>query len=317
MLAKLVRKLPEGPGWSLEVKFDGYRIEAIKNGARVRLFSRRGNDFTKRFAKVTEVVSRVKADSAVLDGEVVTVDVSGHVSFQMLQNRAKLPAGWSLVYYAFDLLYLDGKDLRAMPLRERRARLKNILQGSSVKFSAPLEGSADVVIRAVRKHGMEGIVAKRNDSAYESGDRSGAWRKLPLKPKGEFVIGGYRPEGASLELLLVGYYEAGKLLFAGKVRQGLNPAIRATLAKGLQPIRTATCPFTDLPNSKKGHWGEGVTVEEMNDYVWLEPRVVAEVKFTEWTQGGVLRHPQFAAIRDDKAPEEVTREKADMGKDES
>jgi len=109
--------------------------------------------------------------------------------------------------------------------------------------------------------------------------------------------------------LLVGYYEGSKLLFAGKVRQGLNPAIRSTLTRGLQPIRTATCPFSNLPNSKKGRWGEGVTADEMKDYVWLEPRVVAEVKFTEWTHGGVLRHPQFVAIRDDKAPEEVGKEK--------
>jgi len=112
MLAKLVRALPEGPGWSLEVKFDGYRIEAIKNGAEVRLFSRRGNDFTKRFAKVAEAVSKVNATSAVLDGEVVAVDSEGHVSFQMLQNRSKLPAGWRLMYYAFDLLYLNRREMR-------------------------------------------------------------------------------------------------------------------------------------------------------------------------------------------------------------
>jgi len=266
MLAKLVRSLPEGPGWSLEVKFDGYRIEAIKNGAEVRLFSRPGNDFTERFAKVAEAVSKINATSAVLDGEVVAVDSSGHVSFQMLQNRLKLPVGWRLIYYAFDLLYLNGRDLKMMPLAERRRSLEKILRGSLVKYSAPLEGSADVVIKAVRQHGIEGIVAKRNDSVYESGDRSGAWRKLPLKPKGEFVIGGYRPDGASLELLLIGYYEGKKLLFAGKVRQGLNPAIRATLARGLQPIKTATCPFSNLPNSKKGHWGEGVTAEEMKHF---------------------------------------------------
>jgi bifunctional non-homologous end joining protein LigD len=109
-------------------------------------------------------------------------------------------------------------------------------------------------------------------------------------------------------LLVVGYYEGKKLLFAGKVRQGLNPAIRSALLKGLQPIRTAQCPFSNLPNSKKGHWGEGITAAEMGDYVWLEQRVVAEVKFTEWTSGGVLRHPQFVGIRDDKIPQEVIRE---------
>jgi bifunctional non-homologous end joining protein LigD len=121
--------------------------------------------------------------SAVLDGEVVAVDSEGHVSFQMLQNRAKLPAGWRLLYYAFDLLYLDGKDMRLMPLRKRREMLERILRGSPVKFSAALKGSSDVVINAVREHGMEGIVAKQDSSRYESGERSGAWRKLPLKQK--------------------------------------------------------------------------------------------------------------------------------------
>jgi len=308
MFAKLVRALPEGPGWSLEVKFDGYRIEAIKNGADVRLYSRRGNDFTKRFTKVAEAVSKINAKSAVLDGEVVAVDPSGQVSFQMLQNRAKLPKGWQLLYYAFDLLYLNGKDIRLLPLKERRASLEKLLEGSPVKFSGSLQGATDVVIKAVTEHGMEGIVAKRSDSVYESGDRSGAWLKLPLKSKGEFVIGGYRPEGGSLELLVVGYYEGNKLLFAGKVRQGLNPAIRSALLKGLQTIRAAECPFGNLPHGKKGHWGEGITAAEMGDYVWLEPRVVAEIKFTEWTSGGVLRHPQFVGIRDDKRPEEATRE---------
>ena len=305
MLAKLVRALPEGPGWSLEVKFDGYRIEAIKNGSNVRLLSRRGNDFTKRFVKVAEAISKINTDSAVLDGEVVAVDDSGHVSFQMLQNRAKLPKGWQLLYYAFDLLHLNGKDMRSLPLKERRASLEKLLQGTPVKFSASLQGARDVVIKAVTEHGMEGIVAKRIDSVYESGDRSGAWLKLPLKAKGEFVIGGYRPEGGSLDLLVVGYYEGNKLLFAGKVRQGLNPGIRSALLKGVQSIRTEKSPFSNLPNSKKGHWGEGITAEEMSDYVWLKPRVVAEVKFTEWTSGGILRHPQFVGIRDDKTPEEV------------
>jgi bifunctional non-homologous end joining protein LigD len=155
---------------------------------------------------------------------------------------------------------------------------------------------------------MEGVIAKRNDSVYEAGERSGSWRKLPLKPKGEFVIGGYRPEGNELELLVVGYYESGKLLFAGKVRQGLNPGIRKALLRGLQPIRMAECPFSNLPNTRKGHWGEGVTAREMGDYGWLEPRVVAEVKFTEWTSGDVLRHPEFVGIRDDKVPKEAGRE---------
>jgi DNA ligase D-like protein (predicted ligase) len=264
MLAKLIRALPEGPGWSLEVKFDGYRIEAIKNGSEVRLQSRRDSDFTKRFASVARAVSKINATTAVLDGEVVAVDSSGQPSFQMLQNRAR-PAGWYLVYYAFDLLHLNGKDLRFLPLRERRSALEKVLEGSGVRFSASLDCTPDVLIEVAKKHHMEGVVAKRLDSVYESGERSGAWRKLPLKPKGEFVIGGYRLDRGTLELLLVGYYEEGKLSFAGKVRQGLNPENRAALLKGLMPIRTPKCPFSNVPNSRSGHWGEGVTADQMGD----------------------------------------------------
>jgi ATP-dependent DNA ligase len=195
MLAKLVRTLPEGPGWSFEVKFDGYRIEAIKNGPEVRLQSRRDSDFTKRFAGVARAVSKINARTAVVDGEVVAVDSSGRPSFQMLQNRARLPAGWYLVYYAFDLLHLRGKDLRFFPLRGRRAALEKVLKGSDVRFSSSLDCTPDVLIKAVKEHHMEGVVAKRLESVYEPGKRSGAWRKLPLKPKGEFVIGGYRLDG--------------------------------------------------------------------------------------------------------------------------
>jgi DNA ligase D-like protein (predicted ligase) len=309
MLGKLVRTLPEGPGWSFEAKFDGYRIEAIKSGSEVRLQSRRDSDLTKRFASVARAVSKINATTAVLDGEVVAVDSSGQPSFQILQNRARLPAGWHLAYYAFDLLHLNGKDLRFLALKERRAALEKVLEGSGVRFSSSLDGTPDVLIEAVKEHHMEGVIAKRLDSVYESGQRSGAWRKLPLKPKGEFVIGGYRLDGAALELLLVGYYEQGKLLFAGKVRQGLNPRIRAALLKGLTPIRTPKCPFSNLPSSRSGHWGEGVTAEQMGDYVWLEPRVVAEVKFAEWTGGPVLRHAEFVAVRGDKRAGEVGRQR--------
>ena len=297
-----------GKQWEYEVKFDGYRIEALKDGLTVCLLSRRGNDFTKRFAKVAEAVSTIKADSVLIDGEVVAVDEKGRPSFQVLQNRAKIPAKFQLVYYAFDLLHLNGEDLRRAPLKERRARLEKIVKGTPVRFSSTLEGPVDVVTAAVRKHGMEGIVAKRLDSLYESGERSDAWRKLPLKPRQEFVIGGYRPEGKSLELLLVGYYAKEQFLFAGKVRMGLNPSLRALLAKGLQPLVVKACPFANLPNSKKGHWGEGVTAEEMGNYVWLRPVVVAEIKFTEWTEGDVLRHPEFVGIREDKEAKEVRRE---------
>ena len=308
MLATLVRTLPEGPEWEYELKLDGYRLEAIKNGEKVRLYSRRGNDFTKKFARIGACVSKIKEASFVLDGEVVAVDKQGRPSFQMLQNRSSLPAGWSLVYYAFDLLHLNGQDLKGRPLKERRALLERVAGNSGVLLSQSLPGTLSQIMQAVKQHGLEGVIAKRLDSKYQPGQRSKLWLKLPLKPNQDFVIGGFRLDGKRLELLLVGYFDDHNLLFAGKVHQGLNPANRMALLKALQSFAIEKCPFANLPTSKRGPWGEGVTAEEMGDYVWLRPETVAEIKFAEWTKGGVLRHAEFVRMRDDKDPQEVTRE---------
>lgn len=308
MLATRVETLPEGAEWEHEVKWDGYRIEAAKDGSTVRLFSRRGADYTERFKVVTKAVESIGAASATLDGEVVAVDANGRPSFQVLQNRGKMPAGYQLVFYVFDLLFLNGKPLMSQPLAERRAALPHVLAESRVLFSSPLEGNARAVMKAVREHNLEGVIAKRKDSIYQPGRRSLAWQKLPLKPKQEFVIGGYRPEGGNLELILVGYFEKGTLLFAGKVRQALNPRKRKDLLTILKPLTTHQCPFANLPSSTKGHWGEGVTAEDMGNYVWVKPNLVAEVGFTEWTTGGILRHAEFGGLCDDKDPAEVTRE---------
>ena len=308
MLATLVRTLPEGPEWEYELKLDGYRLQAIKDGEKVRLYSRRGNDFTKKFAPIATRVSNIKASSFILDGEAVAVDEHGKPSFQMLQNRASLPPGWNLTYYAFDLLHLNGQDLKDRPLKERRALLEKVLGDSGVLLSQSLPGTLSQIMQAVKQHGLEGVIAKRLDSKYQAGQRSHFWLKLPLKPNQDFVIGGLRLDGKRLELLLVGYFENKKLLFAGKVHQGLNPANRRALLKVLQPLSVEKCPFANLPTSKTGHWGEGVTAEEMGDYVWLKPKAVAEIKFAEWTTGGVLRHAEFVALREDKDPKEVSRE---------
>ena len=308
MLATLVPTLPEGPEWEYELKLDGYRLQAIKHGDQVRLYSRRGNDFTKKFAPIAARVSKIKASSFILDGEAVAVDAEGKPSFQMLQNRSSLPPGWSLAYYCFDLLHLNGEDLKSRPLKERCGLLERILSNSGVLLSQSLPGTLGQIMQAVKQHGLEGVIAKRVDSKYRAGERSKDWLKLPLKPGQELVIGAYRLDGKSLELLLVGYFENKKLLFAGKVHQGLNPANRRALLKTLQPLSVGKCPFANLPTSKTGHWGEGVTAEEMGDYVWLKPKVVAEIKFAEWTKGGVLRHAEFVSLRDDKEPQDVVKE---------
>jgi bifunctional non-homologous end joining protein LigD len=308
MLAKRVQQLPQGRQWQYEAKFDGYRMEALKSGQSVRLLSRNGADYTQRFRSITEAVAKLNATTALLDGEVVAVDERGKPSFQMLQNRHVLPKGWRLAYYAFDLLHLDGEDLQSKPLIERRQQLESLIKNSEIRLSEVLDADVETVIKVVQAEGLEGVVAKRIDSRYESDRRSGAWVKLPLKNRQEFVIGGYRPGNVNFELLLVGYFEAGKLMFAGKVRQGLNPGIRAGVFKTIKHLRTKKCPFVNLPNNKSDHFGETVTAEEMDDYVWLVPVVVAEIKFTEWTRAGVLRHAEFVGLREDKQAKEVGKQ---------
>jgi ATP-dependent DNA ligase len=215
-------------------------------------------------------------------------------SFQMLQNRSG--SSGSLVFYAFDLLNFEGQDWRRKPLTERQSKLAQVVEGSAVRVSPPLAGSAAVVISAVREHGLEGVVAKRKDSFYQPGERSGAWQKLPLKPKDEFVIGGYRLEDKNLEVLLVGRFEGAKLLLAGKVHQGLNQFNRKTLLNVLRPLSVAECPFANLPSSRRGHFGEGVRAEEMGEYSWVKLKIMATVKFAEWTDAGVLRHAEFEGL---------------------
>jgi len=243
-----------------------------------------------------------------LDGEVVAVNAQGQPSFQMLQNRASLGRDWQIVYYAFDLLNLNGEDLRRRPLHERKEKLKGLLGDSGVRFSAKLDGTAEAVVESIRRAGLEGVVAKKRDSIYQPSARSGSWLKLRLGLSQEFVVGGYNPEPGSFQSLMVGYYEKGRLIFAGKVRQGFNPPLRRRLLEAMRPLDIKRCPFANLPSSKKGHFGEGVTAEEMKKLKWLKPKLVAQVRFAEWTSYGLLRHATFLGLREDKDARDVVRE---------
>ena len=310
MKATLVDQLPAGPAWMYEIKWDGYRALGSKHGEVVRLLSLKDKNLASDFPSVAEAISALKAEVALLDGEIVAVDKAGRPSFQALQNRASLGRDWLVVYYAFDLLNLEGTDLRKLPLVERRARLKSLLEGTDLRFSAELSGTPDQIIEVARQNGLEGIIAKRKDSTYSGAARTVDWRKFKLNLAQEFVIGGYNPEPQSFSSLLVGYNEGQKLMFAGKVRQGLNPASRAALARRLKPLRIKHCPFANLPISKTGHFGEGITSEDMAKLHWVRPTLVAQVSFTEWTSYGLLRHATFLGLRQDKDPREVVREAA-------
>ena len=247
MAAQVVKRLPEGDDWTYELKFDGYRALIIKDEQRVELRSRKNKDLTGMYPGIAATGSRLKSDQAVIDGEIVALDAQGSPSFQALQHRGSHPAH-QIVFYAFDLLHLDGKDLTAEPLLKRRARLARVLDGSGLLPSEELPGTVAAIVEAVRGLGLEGVVAKRKDSLYEPGERSDAWQKLKLENQQEFVIGGYRPGSNGVDALLVGYYDDTGLRFAGKVRAGFVPHLRREVFKALKPHHVDDCPFVDLPN---------------------------------------------------------------------
>jgi bifunctional non-homologous end joining protein LigD len=306
MMATPAKTLPSGADWSYEVKWDGYRAQVVKNGAAVSLASRNLKDITRQFPAIAQAGSRVSAKTAVLDGEIVALDPDGRPSFQALHHASL--EGLSLVYYAFDLLHRDGRDLMRLPLDERRAALREVVDGSGVLLSEPLPGTADQIGAAIRALGLEGVVAKRRRSTYTPGRRSDSWIKVRFAKRQEFVVGGYKPNATTFDSLLVGYYEGTKLMYAGKVRNGFTPAIRQQLFERLRPLETRRCPFANLPTSRSSHWGEGITAEEMKTLRWVKPKLVVEVSFAEWTRDGSLRHAAFIGLRDDKAPRAVVRE---------
>ena len=306
MMAVSAAILPAGADWSYEVKWDGYRAQAVKHGSVVSLASRNLKNITRQFPDVARSAARLKATSAVLDGEIVALDADGHPSFQALHHAAT--EGLSIVYYAFDLLHLDGRDLTAMPLTDRRAALRRIVEGSGVLLSDPLPGTPGQIAEAVRGLGLEGVIAKRLRSPYAIGRRSDAWVKVRFAKHQELVIGGFKPNAVNFDSLLVGYYDGRALLCAGKVRSGFTPHLRAEVFNRIRGLELSRCPFANLPSTRRGRWGEGVTAEEMKALRWVRPRQVAEISFAEWTRDGSLRHAAFVALRDDKAAREVVRE---------
>jgi len=308
MKATAVDQLPEGEEWLYEVKWDGYRALGRKHGEMVQLLSLKEKDMTSGFPGVAEALSGIAAQTALIDGEIVAIDAHGCPSFQALQNRASIGQDWQIVYYAFDLLNLEGWDMTRKPLRERKTRLREILAGSAVRYNAELPGSAAAVLHTVEQARLEGIVAKERNSLYRAGTRVTSWRKLKLARAQEFVIGGYKPNGASFQSILVGYFKGKELHFAGKVRQGFNPPVRAQLLRRMLQVRAKRCPFANLPTSRTSHFGEGITAEEMRDLCWLRPVLVAQVSFAEWTRYDLLRHATYEGLRDDKEPKAIVRE---------
>lgn len=314
MKARLIEELPRSENWSLELKHDGFRVIAVKNGASVELFSRNYKPLTGTFPSVTEAVRKLPADKLVLDGEVVALNEKGYGSFQLLQNRESITDHGTIVFYVFDLLNLDGRNTRGLLLTQRRELLQPLVAdaGDPIRFSATLNGAPEVVLAEVKRLGLEGVIAKKPDSKYEPGQRGGAWVKLKVVHEQEFVIGGYTPPKGSRDhfgSIVVGFFENGKLFFASKVGTGFNQDSLRALYKKFQPLKRATCPFVNLPTKRSGKFGQGISASEMRRCTWLEPKLIAQVRFSEWTSDGGLRQPVFLGLREDKSPEEVTRER--------
>lgn len=311
MQCKLVNELPTGNDWVYELKLDGYRALGIKNGRNVQVISRRGNNLNRKYPELPEALAELPFEKWILDGEIVILDEQGLPSFQRLQDLGAADKDRSLYFYAFDLLNLEGKDLRRIPLLERKEILQSILpKDQIVRYAAHLDVEPGSFVAEVRKLGIEGVVAKRKTSLYESGKRTGAWVKFKLDIEQEFVVGGYRPSGlyGGFDALLIGYYENGKLFYAAKLRAGFTPHAKKQLSLLFPKYVTQKCPFVNLPEGKTGRWGEGVTKEDMDECVWLKPKIVVRAKFVEWTASNHLRHVKFVALRDDKNPKEVVRE---------
>ncbi|HEY4229116.1 MAG TPA: non-homologous end-joining DNA ligase [Thermoanaerobaculia bacterium] len=289
MLATLVDEPFDRPGWVYEEKYDGYRILAYKEGARVTLFSRNAKDRTATFPDIARDVARLRARTVLLDGEVVAFDAKLVSRFQLLQ-RGDAPH----VFAVFDCLYLDGADLRRRPLSERRASLEEgIAGGTRLLLSRRLANDGLAAYRVARRKGFEGIVAKDAQSVYEE-RRSGRWLKVKVHQEDEFVIGGMTPPKGSrahFGALLLGAHDGGKLRYVGKVGTGFSAKRLAALARKLRPLVRSTPAFVDPPREKGAQW--------------LAPRLVAQIAYQEWTADRKLRQPVFLGLRDDKKPGDV------------
>ncbi len=316
MLATSIDKPFDAPDWLFEIKWDGYRAVAFLENGRARLVSRNQNELTHRYPELKDLAKSVKAKTAILDGEVVALDDQGRPSFSLMQQRTgfrssgrrgPINAAVPVLYYAFDLLYLDGYDWRKVSLEERKTKLASILiTGDSVRYSDHYEKQGKALFEMAGQKGLEGILAKKRDSIYQE-RRSSEWLKIKIRHRVECVIGGYtQPEGSRAHFgsIVLGLYDKQtRLIHVGQAGSGFNQNSLTDLWKMLQKRETKQKPF----------YGE---VEALRKVTWVKPELVAEIEYAEWTEGASggsgpkLRAPVFLGLRDDKGPKECLLEEA-------
>jgi bifunctional non-homologous end joining protein LigD len=314
MLATSIDDPFDGPGWLFEIKWDGYRAVAFIENGKARLVSRNQNDLTARYPELKDLPQFVKAKTAILDGEVVALDEQGRASFSLMQQRtgfrpggrrAATNADVPVLYYAFDLLYLDGYDWRRVPLEDRKKKLASILiSGDSLRYSDHYEQQGKALFEIARQKGLEGILAKKRDSIYQE-RRGSEWLKIKIKHSLEAVIGGYtEPEGSRAHFgsIVLGLYDKqGWLIHVGQAGSGFNQKSLDEISKLLKKRETKQKPF----------YGD---VEALRKVTWVKPELVAEIEYAEWTEGAStgsgpkLRAPVFLGLRDDKDPKECLLE---------
>jgi bifunctional non-homologous end joining protein LigD len=281
-LATTIERVPTGARWIHEIKFDGYRVQVHIRDAAVKVFTRRGNDWTKRFRKIADDAWHVSAGSAIIDGEVVAPAADGTTDFSVLQNELK-GKSTKIILVAFDLLYLNGYDLRKLPLHERKAQLKKLVTGADIQFSESFEVDGGEMFAHACKVGLEGVVSKVRDSRYPTG-RSNDWVKKTCVQRETLTIAGFALDGNDWDGIYVGRRKGKDLIYAGKVDHGFDKATASGLRKRLTPMIRKTQPYT----KRIAHKG-----------IWVEPELLAEIEYRAKSAEGKVRHPFFKGLRED------------------
>jgi bifunctional non-homologous end joining protein LigD len=281
-LATAVEKVPSGARWIHEIKFDGYRVQVHLANEEVKVFTRRGHDWTNRFKKVAEDAWHIKAGSAIVDGEIVVPAADGTTDFSVLQNELK-GKSTSIVLVAFDLLYLNGRDLRKLSLVARKAELKKIIAGTNVQFSESFEIEGRSMFEHACKLGLEGVVSKVRDSAYASG-RGNNWVKKTCAQRETLAIAGFALDEGKWDGIYLGRHKGADLVYAGKVDHGFDKVSAAELQKRLKPLIRKTQPYA----KRIAHKG-----------IWVEPKLLAEIEYRAKSAEGKVRHPFFKGLRED------------------